>query len=110
MKIQMLESSVESFFSRESKMKHLIRSLEQEKASYQKTIERMRSSLPSDAMAEMEMTQLKSSTNGKAKESAYKKPWITILLTDVSYRYISRELACFFLFCVPIMLHLWWPN
>uniref|UniRef100_A0A8C1KMF1 TBC1 domain family member 4 n=1 Tax=Cyprinus carpio TaxID=7962 RepID=A0A8C1KMF1_CYPCA len=73
LKIQTLESSVESFLSRESKMKHLIRSLEQEKASYQKTIERMRSSLPSDAMADVEMTQLKSSTNGKAKETC-KKP------------------------------------
>ncbi|XP_048049765.1 TBC1 domain family member 4 isoform X4 [Megalobrama amblycephala] len=73
LKIQTLESSVESFLSRESKMKHLIRSLEQEKASYQKTIERMRSSLPSDAMADVEMTQLKSSTNGKAK-AACKKP------------------------------------
>ncbi|XP_026127696.1 TBC1 domain family member 4-like isoform X5 [Carassius auratus] len=74
LKIQTLESSVESFLSRESKMKHLIRSLEQEKASYQKTIERMRSSLPSDAMTDVEMTQLKSSTNGKAKETACKKP------------------------------------
>ncbi|RXN03191.1 TBC1 domain family member 4-like isoform X2 [Labeo rohita] len=74
LKIQTLESSVESFLSRESKMKHLIRSLEQEKASYQKTIERMRSSLPSDAVADVEMTQLKSSTNGKAKETACKKP------------------------------------
>ncbi|XP_077071713.1 TBC1 domain family member 4 isoform X3 [Siphateles boraxobius] len=73
LKIQTLESSVESFLSRESKMKHLIRSLEQEKASYQKTIERMRSSLPSEAMAEVEMTQLKSSNNGKAK-AACKKP------------------------------------
>uniref|UniRef100_A0A9J7XHD5 TBC1 domain family member 4 n=1 Tax=Cyprinus carpio carpio TaxID=630221 RepID=A0A9J7XHD5_CYPCA len=72
LKIQTLEGSVESLLSRESKMKHLIRSLEQEKASYQKTIERMRSSLPSDAMAEVEMTQLKSSTNGKAKETACK--------------------------------------
>uniref|UniRef100_A0A671RGU5 TBC1 domain family member 4 n=1 Tax=Sinocyclocheilus anshuiensis TaxID=1608454 RepID=A0A671RGU5_9TELE len=74
LKIQTLESSVESFLSRESKMKHLLRSLEQEKASYQKTIERMRSSLPSDAVADVEMTQLKSSTNGKAKETACKKP------------------------------------
>uniref|UniRef100_A0A671PLE5 TBC1 domain family member 4 n=1 Tax=Sinocyclocheilus anshuiensis TaxID=1608454 RepID=A0A671PLE5_9TELE len=74
LKIQTLEGSMESFLSRESKMKHLIRSLEQEKASYQKTIERMHSSLPSDTMAEVEMTQLKSSTNRKAKETACKKP------------------------------------
>lgn len=72
LKIQTLESSVESFLSRESKMKHLIRSLEQEKASYQKTIERMRNSLPSDTTAEVEMTQLKSSTNGKAKAACNK--------------------------------------
>lgn len=73
-KIQSLESSVESFLARESKMKHLIRSLEQEKASYQKTIERMRSSLPQDAAAEVEMTQLKSICNDKTK-AASKKPW-----------------------------------
>ncbi|XP_051565680.1 TBC1 domain family member 4-like isoform X2 [Myxocyprinus asiaticus] len=73
LKVQTLESSVESFLSRESKMKHMIRSLEQEKASYQKTIERMRSSLPLEAVADVEMTQLKSSTNRKAK-AASKKP------------------------------------
>ncbi|XP_065107827.1 TBC1 domain family member 4 isoform X2 [Paramisgurnus dabryanus] len=72
-KIQTLESSMESFLSRESKMKHMIRSLEQDKASYQKTIERMRSSLPPEAMTDVEMTQIKSSTNGKAKAAA-KKP------------------------------------
>ncbi|XP_052004676.1 TBC1 domain family member 4-like isoform X4 [Xyrauchen texanus] len=73
LKVQTLESSVESFLSRESKMKHLIHSLEQDKASYQKTIERMRSSLPVEAMADVEMTQLKSSTNRQAK-AASKKP------------------------------------
>ncbi|XP_030642138.1 TBC1 domain family member 4 [Chanos chanos] len=72
-KIQSLETSVESFLSRESKMKHLIRSLEQEKASYQRTIERMRSCLPADAVADVEMTQLKTGTNGKSK-TAGKKP------------------------------------
>ncbi|XP_057191787.1 TBC1 domain family member 4 isoform X3 [Triplophysa rosa] len=72
-KIQTLETSMESFLSRESKMKHLIRSLEQEKASYQKIIERMRNNLPPEAMADVEMTQLKSSTNGKAKADG-KKP------------------------------------
>ncbi|TRY88176.1 hypothetical protein DNTS_026878 [Danionella cerebrum] len=72
LKIQTLESSVESFLSRESKMKHLIRSLEQEKASYQKTIERMRSTLPSDDLSEVEMMQIKSSSNGKAKATSQK--------------------------------------
>ncbi|XP_060785523.1 TBC1 domain family member 4 isoform X2 [Neoarius graeffei] len=65
-KIQGLENSVESFLARESQMKHMIRSLEQEKANYQKTIERMRNSLPADA-ADMEMTQLKMSSNSKTK-------------------------------------------
>ncbi|XP_046700602.1 TBC1 domain family member 4 isoform X2 [Silurus meridionalis] len=65
-KIQSLENSVESFLARESQMKHMIRSLEQEKANYQKTIERMRSSLPADAAA-VEMTQLKMTSNSKTK-------------------------------------------
>ncbi|XP_056611491.1 TBC1 domain family member 4 isoform X2 [Triplophysa dalaica] len=72
-KIQTLETSMESFLSRESKMKHLIRSLEQEKASYQKMIDRMRNNLPPEAIADVEMTQLKSSTNEKAKADG-KKP------------------------------------
>lgn len=65
-KIQTLENSVESFLARESQMKHMIRSLEQEKANYQKTIERMRCSLPADA-ADVEMTQLKISNDSKTK-------------------------------------------
>uniref|UniRef100_A0A7N6AYG9 TBC1 domain family member 4 n=1 Tax=Anabas testudineus TaxID=64144 RepID=A0A7N6AYG9_ANATE len=72
-KIQTLETSVENFLSRESKMKHMIRSLEQERAAYQKTIERMRSCLPSDALTDVEMTQIKTGPNGKAKTAA-KKP------------------------------------
>ncbi|XP_028447848.1 TBC1 domain family member 4 isoform X4 [Perca flavescens] len=72
-KIQTLETSVESFLSRESKMKHMIRSLEQERAAYQKTIERMRSCLPPDALTDVEMTQIKTGPNGKAKTAA-KKP------------------------------------
>ncbi|XP_034043124.1 TBC1 domain family member 4 isoform X3 [Thalassophryne amazonica] len=72
-KIQTLESSVENFLSRESKMKHMIRSLEQERASYQKTIERMRSCFPADAVADVEMTHIKTGPNGKAKAAA-KKP------------------------------------
>ncbi|XP_031143892.1 TBC1 domain family member 4 isoform X1 [Sander lucioperca] len=72
-KIQTLETSVENFLSRESKMKHMIRSLEQERAAYQKTIERMRSCLPPDALTDVEMTQIKTGPNGKAKTAA-KKP------------------------------------
>ncbi|KAM3862410.1 TBC1 domain family member 4 [Diretmus argenteus] len=72
-KIQKLETNVENFLSRESKMKHMIRSLEQERAAYQKTIERMRSCLPPDALADVEMTQMKTGPNGKAKPVA-KKP------------------------------------
>lgn len=72
-KIQTLETNVENFLSRESKMKHMIRSLEQEKATYQKTIERMRSCLPPDALTDVEMTQIKTGPNGKAKTAA-KKP------------------------------------
>ncbi|XP_074514822.1 TBC1 domain family member 4 isoform X3 [Sebastes fasciatus] len=72
-KIQTLETSVENFLSRESKMKHMIRSLEQERAVHQKTIERMRSCLPPDALTDVEMTQIKTGPNGKAKTAA-KKP------------------------------------
>ncbi|XP_055005327.1 TBC1 domain family member 4 isoform X2 [Boleophthalmus pectinirostris] len=72
-KIQSLETSVDNFLSRESKMKHMIRSLEQERAAYQKTIERMRSCLPPDALTDVEMTQIKTGPNGKAKTAA-KKP------------------------------------
>uniref|UniRef100_A0A672I694 TBC1 domain family member 4 n=1 Tax=Salarias fasciatus TaxID=181472 RepID=A0A672I694_SALFA len=72
-KIQSLETSVENFLSRESKMKHVIRSLEQERAAHQKTIERMRSCLPPDTLTDVEMTQIKTGPNGKAKPAA-KKP------------------------------------
>ncbi|XP_068185085.1 TBC1 domain family member 4 isoform X2 [Antennarius striatus] len=72
-KIQSLELSVENFLSRESKMKHMIRSLEQEKAAYQRTAERMRSCLPPDSLTDVEMTQIKTGPNGKAKTAA-KKP------------------------------------
>ncbi|XP_072300949.1 TBC1 domain family member 4 isoform X2 [Eucyclogobius newberryi] len=72
-KIQSLETNVDNFLSRESKMKHMIRSLEQERAAYQKTIERMRSCLPPDALTDVEMTQIKTGPNGKAKTAA-KKP------------------------------------
>lgn len=71
-KIQTLETSMENFLSRESKMKHMIRSLEQDRAAYQRTIERMRSCLPPDALTDVEMTQIKMGPNGKAKTAAKK--------------------------------------
>lgn len=72
MKIQSLEVNVENFESRESNLKHAIRSLEQEKASYQKTIERMRSSLPRDPSnaSLVELTHITHKSNGKAKANA----------------------------------------
>ncbi|XP_046903618.1 TBC1 domain family member 4 isoform X5 [Hypomesus transpacificus] len=69
-KIQSLETNVEGFLSRESKMKHVIRSMEQEKASYQKTIDRMKSCLPPDALGDVEMTSIRPGANGKAKPAA----------------------------------------
>lgn len=54
-------------------MKHMIRSLEQERSAHQKTIERMRTCLPPDTLTDVEMTQIKTGANGKAKTAA-KKP------------------------------------
>ncbi|XP_048879973.1 TBC1 domain family member 4 isoform X2 [Brienomyrus brachyistius] len=67
-KIQSLEVNVENFMLRESKMKHLIRSLEQEKASYQRTIERMSGTLPLDVLSDVELIQIKPGSNGKTKK------------------------------------------
>ncbi|XP_077392881.1 TBC1 domain family member 4 isoform X2 [Festucalex cinctus] len=75
-KIQTLETNVENFLSRESKLKHVIRTLEQERSAHQKTIERMRSCLPPDVLADVEMTHMKAtspSPDSKAKAGA-KKP------------------------------------
>ncbi|KAG2456600.1 TBCD4 protein, partial [Polypterus senegalus] len=66
-KIQSLEASLDSILSRESKMKQLIRSLEQEKAAYQKTIERMQSYLPTEALSDIELTEFTFSSNSKGK-------------------------------------------
>ncbi|XP_028655442.1 TBC1 domain family member 4 isoform X2 [Erpetoichthys calabaricus] len=66
-KIQSLEASLDGILSRESKMKQLIRSLEQEKATYQKTIERMRSYLPAEALSDIELTEFTFSSNSKGK-------------------------------------------
>ncbi|KAF6085004.1 TBC1 domain family member 4 [Phyllostomus discolor] len=53
-KIQTLESSLENLLTRETKMKSLIRTLEQEKMAYQKAVEQIRKLLPADALADCE--------------------------------------------------------
>ncbi|KAM5288467.1 TBC1 domain family member 4 isoform 2-T2 [Ctenodactylus gundi] len=68
-KIQALESNLESLLTRETKMKTLIRTLEQEKMAYQKTMEQMRKLLPADALASCELLlrDLNCNPNSKAK-------------------------------------------
>ncbi|RXM36516.1 TBC1 domain family member 4 [Acipenser ruthenus] len=70
-KIQNLEVALENIVTRESKMKRLIRSLEQEKITNQKTIERMQNLWPPEALSDIELTEL--SPNSKPK-SGNKKP------------------------------------
>ncbi|KAK1170073.1 TBC1 domain family member 4-like isoform X2 [Acipenser oxyrinchus oxyrinchus] len=70
-KIQNLEVTLENIVTRESKMKRLIRSLEQEKITNQKTIERMQNLWPPEALSDIELTEL--SPNSKTK-SGNKKP------------------------------------
>uniref|UniRef100_A0A8B9TD15 TBC1 domain family member 4 n=1 Tax=Anas platyrhynchos TaxID=8839 RepID=A0A8B9TD15_ANAPL len=52
-KIQSLESSLETILTRESKMKTVIQSLEQEKITYQKTLEQIMKYLPTEALSEL---------------------------------------------------------
>ncbi|XP_016004848.1 TBC1 domain family member 4 isoform X2 [Rousettus aegyptiacus] len=68
-KIQTLESNLENLLTRETKMKSLIRTLEQEKIAYQKTVEQIRKLLPADALANCEslLRDLNSNPNNKAK-------------------------------------------
>nr|XP_038040658.1 LOW QUALITY PROTEIN: TBC1 domain family member 4 [Anas platyrhynchos] len=54
-KIQSLESSLETILTRESKMKTVIQSLEQEKITYQKTLEQIMKYLPTEALSECEL-------------------------------------------------------
>ncbi|XP_042312698.1 TBC1 domain family member 4 isoform X11 [Sceloporus undulatus] len=51
-KIQSMESNLEDALARENKMKSLIQSLEQEKAFYQKTIEKICRYLPEEALSD----------------------------------------------------------
>uniref|UniRef100_A0A2K6EKT8 TBC1 domain family member 4 n=1 Tax=Propithecus coquereli TaxID=379532 RepID=A0A2K6EKT8_PROCO len=68
-KIQALESNLENLLTRETKMKSLIRTLEQEKMAYQKTVEQIRKLLPADALANCEvlLRDLNCNPNNKAK-------------------------------------------
>ncbi|KAM6179942.1 TBC1 domain family member 4 [Erethizon dorsatum] len=68
-KIQALESNLENLLTRETKMKTLIRTLEQEKVAYQKTVEQIRKLLPADALANCEslLRELNCNPNNKAK-------------------------------------------
>nr|XP_012423642.1 PREDICTED: TBC1 domain family member 4 isoform X5 [Odobenus rosmarus divergens] len=68
-KIQTLESNLENLLTRETKMKSLIRTLEQEKMAYQKTVDQIRKLLPADALASCEslLRDLTCNPNNKAK-------------------------------------------
>ncbi|XP_059233860.1 TBC1 domain family member 4 isoform X1 [Mustela nigripes] len=68
-KIQSLESSLENLLTRETKMKSLIRTLEQEKMAYQKTVDQIRKLLPADVLANCEplLRDLNCNPNNKAK-------------------------------------------
>ncbi|XP_065686972.2 TBC1 domain family member 4 isoform X2 [Patagioenas fasciata] len=54
-KIQNLESSLETILTRENKMKTVIQTLEQEKITYQKTLEQMMKYLPAEALSDCEL-------------------------------------------------------
>ncbi|XP_068382674.1 TBC1 domain family member 4 isoform X2 [Eschrichtius robustus] len=68
-KIQTLESNLENLLTRETKMKSLIRTLEQEKMAYQKAVEQIRKLLPADALANCEplLRDFNCNPNSRAK-------------------------------------------
>ncbi|XP_073470364.1 TBC1 domain family member 4 isoform X1 [Aquarana catesbeiana] len=68
-KIQNLETNVETILSRESKMRNLIRSLEQEKSAYQRAVEQMRKYVPAHVLTDCELLlkDLNCSPNSKTK-------------------------------------------
>uniref|UniRef100_A0A4X1VDB4 TBC1 domain family member 4 n=1 Tax=Sus scrofa TaxID=9823 RepID=A0A4X1VDB4_PIG len=68
-KIQTLESNLENLLTRETKMKSLIRTLEQEKTAYQKAVEHIRKLLPPDALASFDplLRDLNCNPNNRAK-------------------------------------------
>ncbi|XP_068922900.1 TBC1 domain family member 4 isoform X2 [Petaurus breviceps papuanus] len=73
-KIQSLESNLENLLTRETKMKSLIRSLEQEKLTYQKTVEQIRKHLPADALADCELLLREVNCNPNNKARVGNKP------------------------------------
>ncbi|XP_043748373.1 TBC1 domain family member 4 isoform X2 [Cervus elaphus] len=68
-KIQTLESNLENLLTRETKMKSLIRTLEQEKTAYQKAVDQIWKLLPADILANCEplLRDLNCNPNNKAK-------------------------------------------
>ncbi|XP_027530349.1 TBC1 domain family member 4 isoform X4 [Neopelma chrysocephalum] len=54
-KIQSLEASLETILTRENRMKTVIQSLEQEKITYQKTLEQIVTYLPAEALSDCEL-------------------------------------------------------
>ncbi|XP_041885600.1 TBC1 domain family member 4 isoform X8 [Corvus kubaryi] len=54
-KIQSLEASLETVLTRENKMKTVIQSLEQEKITYQKTLEQIVKYLPAESLSDCEL-------------------------------------------------------
>ncbi|KAM9049742.1 TBC1 domain family member 4 isoform 2-T9 [Megaptera novaeangliae] len=68
-KIQTLESNLENLLTRETKMKSLIRTLEQEKMAYQKVVEQIQKLLPADALANCEplLRDFNCNPNSRAK-------------------------------------------
>uniref|UniRef100_A0A8C4UH13 TBC1 domain family member 4 n=1 Tax=Falco tinnunculus TaxID=100819 RepID=A0A8C4UH13_FALTI len=54
-KIQSLESNLETILTRENKMKTVIQSLEQEKITYQKTLEQIMKYLPAEVLSDCEL-------------------------------------------------------
>ncbi|XP_021273030.1 TBC1 domain family member 4 isoform X2 [Numida meleagris] len=68
-KIQSLESSLETILTRENKMKTAIQSLEQEKITYQKTLEQIIKYLPTEALSDCELLlkEINYNPNNKTK-------------------------------------------
>uniref|UniRef100_A0A8C3XGA6 TBC1 domain family member 4 n=1 Tax=Cyanoderma ruficeps TaxID=181631 RepID=A0A8C3XGA6_9PASS len=71
-KIQSLEASLETVLTRESKMKTLIQSLEQEKTTYQKTLEQIVKYLPAEVLSDCE--QLLKEVNYNPNNKIWSKP------------------------------------
>lgn len=66
-KAQTLEANVEKFVAQESKMQQIVRTLEQEKAFYQRSVERLRSRLAPGTVLDVELIAMSSGPNGQLK-------------------------------------------